>query len=100
MPSISQQDYIIIDVDTFSSVAPQDLSLEVRKAIANAIENGTIMDVLLRFKDTDNTLSTSRVIGYAKQSYEDAPYYISYWCWEDDRAVCGGFNTNEEEIPQ
>lgn len=98
MPSISQQDYIIIDVDTYSSVAPQDFSLEVRKALASAIENGTIMDVLLRFKENDIMKSISRVLSFAKQ--DDGLYYISWMAWESDGFMFGEFNATDEVIPQ
>ena len=81
MPSISQQDYIYIEVG--GDMTPSKWSSEVKKQIAKAIDNGVGLDVVLRERfDYGVNIVDSRVLCAMRP--DDGTYYVAFWNFEAD----------------
>lgn len=71
MPQIAQQDYIRIEVSS-GSVSSGELTASEKAEIKKAVENGTIMDVLMVVPGVE----TLRIIAVSSASTSIAAYSI------------------------
>lgn len=94
MPSISQMDYIYIDVNQLNA---EEVSVEAKRKIANAIDNGVGNDIVLVWViEETNTIVKSRVICSEKSDREGGHYFIAYWDW--DNSLMGLLDFDKRDI--
>ena len=92
MPSVSQQDYIYIEVG--EDMSPSMWSSEVKKQIAKAIDNGVGLDVVLRERiGTAQQFVDSRIL-CARCQYDDS-YYVAFWNYAENEMSFVEFDPEE-----
>lgn len=93
MPQIAQQDYIYIEVDSLES---GDFNDSTKRIIANAIDRGCGLDVVL-VKKLNEGIVQCRMICAAKTALNG--YYIAYWDWDNDSLAYVDFEKPAPEEP-